>query len=186
MRADDQEDNQPQARLVRDAMQTHVVGVVPEMTVRELIHVLLENRISGAPVLDHRGKLAGVVSMTDVLQLAAREAEIPAGQLAWEPVLAAEEMDEDEAGEPGVASGAGRVLPFTSPEAGALPEAAFDQFQVRDIMTPVAFSIRPTDTLGTAIRFLLQGRIHRALVVEGGVLHGIITPFDVLQTLEWE
>lgn len=167
------------AMRVRDAMQLHVVSVVPEMTIRELSQVLLENAITGAPVLDRRGKVVGVVSMTDVLQLAAHEAEIPAGQVDWEPVLAAEEMDGDaEPPTPAVA--------FTAPASGAVAEAAFDAYHVRDIMTPAAFTVRPDDTLGDAVRFLLKGRIHRALVVGDGVLLGIITPFDVLEALGWE
>jgi CBS domain-containing protein len=162
------------ARLVRDAMQLTVVSVVPEMTVRELIHVLLENSISGVPVLDRDGKTIGVVSMTDVLQLAAHESEIPSGQVSWEPgpdAPAADAPDDDVA--------------FTAPAAGAHGEAAFDAYQVADIMTPIAFTLEPDDTLETAARFLLKGRIHRALVAQDGVLHGIITPFDILNVLEW-
>lgn len=172
-------------KLVRDAMQHQVIGVVPEMTVRELIQVLLENGITGAPVLDPRGKVAGVVSVTDVLQLAAREAEIPAGQLAWDPVLVADEIDdEDGAAEP--ASGAAVLAQFTRPGSDALAGSAFDQFQVRDIMTPVAFSIGPKDDIEVAVRFMLKGRIHRVLVIEDGVLFGIITPFDLLQAIDWD
>ncbi len=59
------------AATVRDIMHSEVLSVVPEMTVRELIHLLLEERISGAPVLGPNGKVLGVVSSTDVLRLAA-------------------------------------------------------------------------------------------------------------------
>lgn len=168
------------SRLVRDAMQQSVIGVVPEMTVRELIHVLLENSIAGAPVLDQRGKAIGVVSMTDVLRLAAHEAELPSGQLTWEPMIVPEEVSGDE-DLPGTAS----PVPFTEPQRNVVEEASFDGYQVRDIMTPVAFTLSPADTLATAVGFLLRGRIHRALVADDGVLHGIITPFDVLEALEW-
>lgn len=184
MNAEKQALKQSRPTLVRDAMQIQVVGVVPEMTVRELIQVLLENGITGAPVLDPQGKVAGVVSVTDVLQLAAREAEIPAGQLAWEPLLVAQD-----AGGEGLEDApheADTLIAFTSPEPESRAEAAFDTYQVRDIMTPMAFAIRPTDTIASAVDFMLKGRIHRALVVEDGVLFGIITPFDVLQAVEWE
>jgi CBS domain-containing protein len=59
------------AATVRDIMQSEVLAVVPEMTVRELIHLLLEERISGAPVLGPTGKVLGVVSSTDVLRMTA-------------------------------------------------------------------------------------------------------------------
>ena len=169
------------SKLVRDAMQYSVIGVVPEMTVRELIHVLLENSITGVPVLDPQGKAIGVVSMTDVLQLAGHEVEIPSGQLTWEPVIEAEEVSGDDD-----VTRSFSPVPFTEPRADGVNEAAFDQYHVRDIMTPVAFTLSPADTLETAVGFLLRGRIHRALVAEAGVLHGIITPFDVLKALDWE
>lgn len=184
MGAESQAVGSPRSRLVCDAMQINVVSAVPEMTVRELSQLLVEHSITGAPVLDRRGKVIGVVSMTDVLQLAAHEAEIPAGQLRWDPGSAAEEADAADC--PTTPARPEReAFPFTVPVPGALAEAAFDQYQVRDIMTPVMFSVRPMDTLADAVRLLLRGRIHRALVIDRGVLHGIITPFDVLQALEW-
>lgn len=158
-----------------------MVGVVPEMTVRELIQVLVENSITGAPVLDQRGKAIGVVSMTDVLRLASHEAEMPSGQLTWEPMITPEEVGGDDD-----LPRSESPVPFTEPQRDVVEEASFDGYQVRDIMTPVAFTLRPSDTLATAAGFLLRGRIHRALVSEDGVLHGIITPFDVLQALEWQ
>lgn len=185
MKAMAEQKTQNRPKLVRDAMQHQVIGVVPEMTVRELIQLLLENGITGAPVLDPRGKVAGVVSVTDVLQLAARKAEIPAGRLACDPVLIAEEVGEEDSSD-GAASGTEVLAQFTRRASHAVAEAAFDQFQVRDIMTPVAFSIGPKDPIEAAARFMLKGHIHRVLVMEDGVLFGIITPFDLLQAIEWE
>jgi CBS domain-containing protein len=166
-------------RRVREAMQLHVVSVVPQMTVRELIHVLLENSITGAPVVDPMGKVLGVVSCTDVLQLGGREAEIPAGLLDWNPVVPEESEDEEEA------AASSTAVPFTVSAAG-LSESAFDSYRVAEIMTPVAFTVGPDDTLATAVRMMRQGRIHRLLVMENDFLYGIITPFDILGTVVWE
>ena len=47
---------------VRDIMQTAVVKVGPETTVRELAEVLAEHKISGVPVVDDEGRVIGVVS----------------------------------------------------------------------------------------------------------------------------
>lgn len=58
------------SRSVRDAMSMDVVSVVPEMTVRELMHTFLEARIRGAPVLDRAGKLLGVVSEDEAIRVA--------------------------------------------------------------------------------------------------------------------
>jgi CBS domain-containing protein len=56
-------------KTVRDVMEPHVVTVVPEMTVRELVQTFLEEHIRGAPVLNPMGKVIGVVSEADVLRL---------------------------------------------------------------------------------------------------------------------
>jgi CBS domain-containing protein len=119
---------------VRDVMQTDVIAVVPEMTVRELIHLLLEERITGAPVLAPTGKVLGVVSGTDVLRLASQ------------------------------------------------PSSRLDR-SVGDIMTPVVFTVDPSESLSDLARFFRRGRVHRALVMEDGVLLGVVTPFDMVQSL---
>jgi CBS domain-containing protein len=122
---------------VRDVMKTDVVAVVPEMTVRELIQLLLEEQITGAPVLGPTGKVLGVVSSTDVLRLAARCRLVP-----------------------------------------GLGDAP-----VGEIMTPVAFTIHPEESLADLAHFFRCGRVHRALVMEDGVLLGVVTPYDAIQAL---
>jgi len=53
--------------VARDVMSTEVVTVSPSMTVQELALLLSEKRISGVPVVDHKGELVGVVSEADIL-----------------------------------------------------------------------------------------------------------------------
>lgn len=50
-------------------------------------------------------------------------------------------------------------------------------------MTPANFYIGPDGTLGELAGFLLTGRIHRALVMEGDRLIGIVTTVDVLRAV---
>jgi CBS-domain-containing membrane protein len=163
----------------RDVMQTEVVSIAPEASIRDLVQMLTDQGISGVPVIDARRRILGVVSATDVMQLAAHEAEIPAGHLSWEPVLLPEEADQED-GASYFMMPESRVR-FTSPSPDATSESAFDRTRVRDIMTAVAFTVRPEDSVQELVRLFVRGRIHRVLVVEGGVLHGIATPFDVLR-----
>lgn len=163
---------------VRDLMRTAVVTVVREMTVRELAQLFAEKRISGAPVLDREGKLVGVVSATDVMQLVAREAEISSGQVDWSTGLLAEEREEDDGFR------VGGAVHFTLADPGARAETGLDQHCVADIMTPVAFALHPSDSLRDALRFFVGGRVHRALVMENDQLLGILTPFDVMRALD--
>lgn len=167
------------AATARDVMQLRVVSIGPDATVRELVQLLADEGISGVPVLHPTGRILGVVSATDVMSLAAHETEIPSGQLSWEPVLLPEEADQED-GASYFLLPESRVR-FTSPLPDAAAEAAFDHVRVREIMTPVAFTVRPSDRLEDVVRLFVRGRIHRVLVVDDGMLLGIITPFDVLR-----
>jgi len=53
---------------VAELMKTDLKTVAPETIVADALVMLAESHISGLPVLDHRGRLVGVLSTTDVLQ----------------------------------------------------------------------------------------------------------------------
>lgn len=52
---------------VKDLMTTDVVTVTPETTLKEVARRLVDNHISGAPVVDAEGRVLGVISETDIL-----------------------------------------------------------------------------------------------------------------------
>jgi len=52
---------------VRDVMTAPAITVAPEASYGEVVHCLLANNISGAPVVDAAGHLVGVVSETDLV-----------------------------------------------------------------------------------------------------------------------
>jgi len=54
---------------VRDIMSKKVVTVPEDFTVEETAEVLLENRISGVPVLDREGKITGVITQADIFRV---------------------------------------------------------------------------------------------------------------------
>lgn len=54
--------------LVADYMSRRVITLTPEQSVHDAILVLLENKISGAPVVDENGALAGMFSESDCLK----------------------------------------------------------------------------------------------------------------------
>ncbi|MGZ8310053.1 MAG: CBS domain-containing protein [Rhodoplanes sp.] len=53
-----------------DVMSSRVVSIAPEATVLEAIELMLENRISGLPVIDRAGALVGIVTEGDFLRRA--------------------------------------------------------------------------------------------------------------------
>ena len=55
---------------VRDYMSARVITFAPDMEILEAVHILVENRISGAPVLDLRGNLIGMLSEQDCIKVA--------------------------------------------------------------------------------------------------------------------
>ncbi len=55
---------------VQDYMAASLVTFTPDMDVMEAIGLLVKNRISGAPVLDARGNLIGMLSEKDCLKVA--------------------------------------------------------------------------------------------------------------------
>jgi len=57
---------------VKDFMTASVITLSPEMDVLKAINILLTNGISGAPVIDERGNLAGLLSEKDCIKVALR------------------------------------------------------------------------------------------------------------------
>lgn len=55
---------------VRDFMTANLVTFLPDMEITEAIHLLLEKGISGAPVVDKRGNIIGMLSERDCIKVA--------------------------------------------------------------------------------------------------------------------
>ena len=171
---------------VRDIMKTHLVTAGPDTSVRQLARLLADEEISGAPVVDKNGTLLGVVSATDVVRLAAEDTDVH----VTESTLRPEHVtipDPDNPEEPEL-DPLGFFLPEDSPFSGEdflnqFTESDLDSVIVGDIMTPVAFSVNPNATVRELAQFLVRGRIHRAIVVDGERLVGIVTSGDVLQAV---
>jgi acetoin utilization protein AcuB len=54
---------------VKDIMTKDPITVPPDYTVEETARVLLENKISGAPVLDKSGKVIGTITQSDLFRV---------------------------------------------------------------------------------------------------------------------
>jgi len=53
---------------VKELMTSNVLSVKKDLSIRRLIKLLDENKITGAPVVDDEGKLIGIVSSKDVIR----------------------------------------------------------------------------------------------------------------------
>lgn len=170
-------------RTVRDIMQTDIISVRKGTTLTDLIQTLDENQISGVPVLDSAGHVAGVISRTDVVRWAARDREVTGGPQFWADLELVPDSDpsvDDDLQPFFLAPESATVI---LPNPGPMEMAELGGATVEEVMTPVAFSVDPEMAIWELARFLVQGRIHRALVVENGTLVGIVTAFDILQVV---
>ena len=59
--------------LVKETMISPVVTIQPDATVAEAAGLMLEHKIGALVVVDESGKLAGIVTETDFVQLATRD-----------------------------------------------------------------------------------------------------------------
>ncbi len=54
----------------QEVMTREVVSISPEATLSDAIELLLARKISGLPVVDHEGKIIGIISEKDILNFA--------------------------------------------------------------------------------------------------------------------
>ena len=54
---------------IKSIMTKNPITVLPDLTVEETAEILLENKISGAPVVDDKGKVVGVITQTDIFKI---------------------------------------------------------------------------------------------------------------------
>lgn len=147
----------------RDIMNPHVITVEADMTVQELATFLVEREISGAPVVDRKGKLLGVVSLTDIAETASEGARLDAGgehdfyARAWEFQIERDEMNRLRVEDQGL--------------------------NVSEIMTPTVYTIPPETPVSDIAKTMIAGRIHRLLVAEGPSVVGIVTTMDLLKVI---
>jgi CBS domain-containing protein len=127
--------------------------------------VLVAESITGAPVVDDDGRVLGVISSADLLRAMAEEQDSGGNDTAYFEGL----------------------LEFSSSRGEGLSEDfqnRLEQIPASEAMTEGAISVSPDTPLAEIARTLRFQRIHRVLVVEDGVLEGIVTSFDLVGLLE--
>jgi CBS domain-containing protein len=149
--------------MAKDVMTRNVLKVLEDMTVHELATFLTENEITGAPVENANGKLVGVVSVWDIALSEAEQATIDVehANSSIYPTMKKK---------------------MTREEALTL-HVENEGLQVKDIMTPVAYTI-PEDTPVCEIaKTMVAGRVHRLIVTRNNHMVGIVTTMDLIKLL---
>jgi CBS domain-containing protein len=139
-------------------MSTHVVTINARDSVHDALELMLENKVSALPVIDHRSRCVGILSSTDFVDvtydldedLSAIEHE---SELWW-----------------------GVLVKNLSQQVG--------QQSVMDLMTEDVVAVSADNLLTRAAEVMLRERVHRLPVLDGDQrLLGILSSTDILKAL---
>jgi CBS domain-containing protein len=146
-------------------MTPYPLSIRADATVHEAVAFLTDKGFSAAPVIDKAGRPVGVLSRADIMVYDREKVEY------LEPV--------PEYYEKGTL-----VAPGGEPLREGFQVEKAQTVQVRDIMTPVVFSVTPATPASKVVAEMLALKVHRLFVVgSDGVLVGVISTLDVLQHL---
>jgi CBS domain-containing protein len=141
---------------VKDVMTRNVISVGADEPVVKAARVMLQNRISGLPVVDAKGELVGVVTEGDFLRR--REIGTQRRHPKWlEFVL-----------------GPGRLAQDYIHEAGR---------KVEEIMTPDPWTVGEDDSLETVVELMERRHVKRLPVLRDGNMIGIVSRANLLHAL---
>ncbi len=150
-------------------MTRDVVTLSPDMTLEAAAERLVERAISGAPVVDERGRLLGILSESDILRRLKAIAEESLGKR----YLTSRVHSLD-------------LLAFL----GEREHGAVDQVyrllrasKVGDVMTKRPVSVKPTDSLEAVAAAMIEYDVNRLPVVDAGHVVGIVTRADLARVL---
>jgi CBS domain-containing protein len=147
-------------------MRSNPVSLRDSATVQEAIAMLSDKGFSAAPVINEAGHPIGVLSRTDIITHDREKSEY----VAQVPDF----YDTDEL-----------VSPRTEKHPNGFQVVTMDPTQVKDIMTPIVFSVTPNTPARKVVQEMLSLKVHRLFVVDrDGVLLGVISASDVLRHLE--
>ena len=145
--------------VVEEIMTKNVITVKEDTTVTEIAKILLENKISGVPVVNDEGGLVGIVSEADLIY---REANIhlPAFIPIMDGVIFLESWRKVEE----------QLKKMTG-------------FKAKDVMTKDVITVEENTPVEEAARIMLEKKINRLPVMRNNKIIGIVTRADILKAI---
>jgi CBS domain-containing protein len=141
---------------VRDVMTPRVISIEADAPVMRAIHLMLQNRISGLPVVGPKGELVGMVTEGDFLRR----------------------------GELGTQRRRSRWLEFLIGPGQLADEYVHAHGRkVDEVMTRQLFTVPEDASLDEVVQLMERHRIKRVPVVRGGQLIGIVTRANIMHAL---
>ena len=139
-----------------NVMTRRVVSVTPETSVVEAVRLMLENRISGLPVIDDAGQLVGIVTEGDFLRRG--ETRTERHRPRWIEFLL----------------GPGRLAEDYVRSHGR---------KVEQVMTREVATVTEETTLAEAVRLMEKRRVKRLPVLHRRKVVGILSRSNLMQAL---
>lgn len=153
------------AETAADLMHENPVSIREDASIKDVFVFFAEKGYSAAPVIDESGRPVGVVSRYDLI-VHDRE---KTGYLSPLPEYYTKSDLTTHAGE----------------KLSGFQVERVDRTQVRDVMTPTIFAVRPDLPAAKVIDELLDLKVHRLFVIdENEVLVGVISTLDILKRLQ--
>jgi CBS domain-containing protein len=141
----------------KDVMTTGIVTVDPETTVQEIASLLVENAISGLPVVDKGGAVLGIVSEGDLIHR--QEIGTDHKKRSW------------------------WLISLSDTRAAAVDYAKSHGTHARDVMTREVVTVSEHTELAEVAEILETKRIKRVPVLRDGVLVGIVSRANIVQAI---
>ena len=145
--------------LAKDIMTTEVVTVQPDNTVEEVIKLLLDNRISGIPVVNEDQEVLGMVTEAD-LMVRTQKLHVP----SFIQIL-------------------GGVIYLDDPAEFKEELKKSVAVKVADMMTEFPMTVEEDTTVEDIATIMSDEGVNRVPVVKDGKLIGIISRADIIRSL---
>jgi CBS domain-containing protein len=144
------------AMQARDVMTPRVISIEADAPVMQAVHLMLQNRISGLPVVGPKGELVGMVTEGDFIRR----------------------------GEIGTQRRRSRWLEFLIGPGRLADEYVHAHGRkVDEVMTREPITVTEDTLLDEIVRLMERHRIKRVPVVRGGQLVGIVTRANIMHAL---
>lgn len=147
--------------VARDIMTPHIKSVPQSWTMQQFARFLSENEISGSPVVNDSGEVIGIATLKDIADFHLNNVSSQHEQ----------RMTDEEQKE------ARRLRQFIFEEMMKVP------VEVRDIMTPIVFSVAEETPVKEIALTMMKEHLHRIFVKDGQEVTGIITTYDLLKII---
>lgn len=148
-----------------DIMSRDLLTVSPNDKLAEALQLMVENHVTGLPVIDGKGCCLGVISATDILTYEQSHAD------------EAEEVNEDRTSyfDPELGQ-------WESLRASAFALEHFGHVPVNEVMTSKVVSVHGDTSVGDLARLMVEQEVHRIVVVDRTQhLLGAVSAIDIVQ-----